>query len=74
MLLGAGDQPPASRDVYATRMPKAGARAATARADAAEPDDAELLAAQLGAEHEVERPALPVAPRAAAARLPTAAA
>ena len=59
------------RDVYATRIPNAGARAATARRDPAEPDEPELLAAQLGAEHEVERPALATRRAEPAARLPT---
>ena len=49
-----------ARDVQrrACRTPP---RARPRPADAAEADDAELLAAQLGAEHEVERPALPAA-------------
>ena len=42
-------------------MPKAGALAATARPIRPRPMMPELLAAQLHAEHEVERPAVPAA-------------
>ena len=42
-------------------MPNAGALSATAPADAADADETKLLAAQLHAEHVIERPAAPLA-------------
>ena len=60
------------RDRFAAKtgvMPNAGALAATARPIRPPADDAELLAAQLHAEHEVERPALPAAARGSVDRL-----
>ena len=47
------------RDENATRIPKTAALRGDSLPDAAEPDDAELLVAQVGAEHEVERESLP---------------
>ena len=55
----AATSPP--RAVYATRIPNAGARDGDGSTDPAKADQPELLPAELGAEHQIERPALPLA-------------